>query len=415
MCYGRSLSITRQTVARLAAFAISLAILAPMANAQGSRNIRSESTRRVDIAPSHTDSRRLTQSSSTQLAAATGDVRYKAVRIGVLLGKTNSVLAEEPSVINNLGHVAGFSFVYTGDVHDFFLTAQPFLWKNGQLSSLPLLTGWPGAFATGVNDRGQAIGEANNFDIDGNRRRTAILWNDGKAIDLGTLDSDSDSAAFGINNWGVAVGFNRSFITGQATPVAWYGGGIHALPLLAGNTEGFAFGVNDAGVIAGYQFPEDDSSETSCLWYWNGSGYTPVALSTLGGNYGNAFDVNNRLQTVGFATTANDANGPPVLWNGRGPHALPLLPGDTDGFALAISDLGQIVGLGSGVDANGNDVQHVVLWQHGTVTDLQRVVPANTPTITDVGNVNNSGQIAVETGFFDDGSLEAYVLVPKSN
>jgi len=67
------------------------------------------------------------------------------------------------------------------------------------------------------------------------------------------------------------------------------------------------------------------------------------------------------------------------------------------------------------VDANGNDVQHAVLWQHGTVTDLQTVVPAKTPTITDVGNINVFGQIAIETGFFDDGSLAAYVLVPKDN
>ena len=407
-------AITRQTNASLAAFAIFLAILPSIATAQGNRTGHGDSARRIDISPTHVDGHGLAKNPGAQVTPA-HNVRYKTVAIGVLPGKTNSVVAEEPGVINNLGHVAGFSFVFTGDTVDYYLTAQPFLWVNGKVRSLPLLKGWPGAFATGVNDHDQVIGEANNFDSDGNRRRTAVMWSHDKVIDLGTLDSNSNSAAFGINVWGVVAGFNFSFITGHRTPVAWYGGAIHALPLLPGQTEGFAFGINDAGVIAGYQSPEDDSSETACLWYWNGSSYVAVPLGTLGGNYGDAFDVNIWGGAVGAVTTANDANLAPVQWNSKTPLALPLLSGDTDGIALAISDLGQILGLEFGVDANGNDVQHAVLWQHGTVTDLQTVVPAKTPTITDVGNINVFGQIAIETGFFDDGSLAAYVLVPKDN
>jgi uncharacterized membrane protein len=407
MCSGRWQRITPHILA-LCAFTITLATFTSLASAQVRSSRRDLSAQKIDLAPVRSASVFSSKTGNRVRNLAPGAVRYKAIQIGVLPGKTNSVITEEPSVINNRGHVAGFSFVYTGDFHDFYLTAQPFLWKDGQLHSLPLLTGWPGAFATGVNDRDQAIGEANNFDSNNARRRTAVMWNAGQVTNLGTLDSNSDSAAFGINNWGVAAGFNRSFITGHRTAVVWYSGAIHPLPFLPGQTDAFAFGINDAGVIAGYQFPPDDSTETPCLWYWNGSGYVAVALSTLGGNYGNAYDVNLWGQTVGSATTVDDATGPAVLWNLQGAHALSSLPGDVDGTALAINELGQIVGF-------DDDVGEVVLWQHGTVLDLQTAVPASTPPISDVGNVNNLGQIAVETGFFDDGSLAAYVLEPKDN
>jgi hypothetical protein len=35
--------------------------------------------------------------------------------------------------------------------------------------------------------------------------------------------------------------------------------------------------------------------------------------------------------------------------------------------------------------------------------------------LTDLGNVNLKGQIAVQTGFFDDGTLAGYLLVPRDN
>ncbi|MGA8621149.1 MAG: hypothetical protein WB660_21830 [Candidatus Sulfotelmatobacter sp.] len=402
----------------LATGTLFLAMMGSTANAQQSANHRGKSLLWADNGPRTraTSNARPMQRSAGSISANDSNVKYKAVPIGVLPGKTNSVIAEEVNVINDLGHVVGFSFVDTGDVHDYYLTAQAFLWKNGKLKALPLLKGWPGAFATGINDRDQVIGEANNFDSNGNRTRTAILWDEGGVIDLGTLDSNSNSAAFGISNWGIAVGFNQSRSDGHNTPVVWYGGKIHALPLLPGDSDGFAFGINDFGVISGYQQQPGDISETACLWYWNGSGYTAVALGNLGGDYSEAFGVNIWGQAVGFSLYAGDLHGPAVLWDWRGPHALPMLPGDTDGEATAINDLEQIVGFSQLFDDYGDLLsERVVLWQNGKVTDLQTVVPADTADLTDVGNVNLSGEIAIQAGYFDDGTLGAYVLIPKDH
>jgi uncharacterized membrane protein len=406
--------IATRSLSCLWAVAVATAIIAATANGQQNAIHRGISERRINVGPMNAASQKISKRANVQFVAGSNDVTYKSVRIGVLPGKTNSDIAEEVNIINNLGHVAGFSYVNTGDVNDFFLTAQAFVWRNGKLQALPLLKGWPGAFATGINDRDQVIGEANNFDSSGNRLRTAIFWDEGKATDLGTLDSNSSSAAFGINNWGTAVGFNRSLADGHRTPVAWYGGKIHALPLLPGESDGFAFGINDFGVISGFQFFQD-LNEVACFWYWNGTGYTVVGLASLGGNFTEAYGINNWGQVAGFSTNAGDLNGLAALWDWRGPHALPSLPGDTDGIANAINDLGQITGFSLGVDENGDDTQRVVLWQNGKVTDLQRVVPADTPDLTDIGNANRSGQIAIQGGYPGDGTLSAYVLIPKDH
>ena len=410
---SRGIKLTSKTLGYVVTFAIAFTMVAPTANSQDRTSHRGIPAHRTNVDPVRAPGRSAPK--SLPRAAQAKAVSYRVVSLGVLPGKNNTVVAEDPSVINNLGHVAGFSNVFTGEVEDYYVTAQAFLWKNGKLQALPLLQGWPGAFATGVNDLDQVIGEANNFNSDGSRRRIALRWDGGKVVNLGALDSNSDSAALGINVWGTAVGFSSNIDTGQTTPVAWYGGTIHALPLVPGETDGVAFGINDWGVIAGQQ-SDDDANLLPCLWYWSGNGYTTVSLGNLGGDFGAASDVNDLGQAVGWTLYAGDLHGPAFVWKGHGLQALPTLPGDTDGYANAINEFGQIVGFSLLFDDDGNLLsQRVVIWQNGTVTDLQTLVPANTPTFTDIGNVNLQGQIAIEAGSFDDGSLAGYVLIPEGH
>ena len=406
---------------------LSLTMLAIAADAQQNANRRGISAGRIDDVPitnatSHVKALASVQSSAVArrtVAASEDDARYKAVQIGVLPGYTNSEIDNDVNMINNSGHVAGFSWLYNGvpndDDNNVYLSAHPFLWRDGKLTALPLPKCASAAYATGINDRDQVIAETNEVNSSGVRVRRAFMVDHGKVFVLQALDADSNTQPFAINLWGSVVGHNRNRTTGQNTPVAWSGGKIYALPLLPGQAGGIAFGINDLGVIAGYQFTTGDASEVACLWYWNGSAYAVIALQTLGGNFGDAYGINNWGQAVGNATDAGDVDFFGMLWDFRGPHSLPMLPGDTDGLANAINDFGQITGFTFGVDQFGNDYQRVVLWQRGSVTDLQTVVPASTPTLTSIGNANLSGQIAVETGTYVDGSDAAYVLVPKDN
>jgi hypothetical protein len=54
-----------------------------------------------------------------------------------------------------------------------------------------------------------------------------------------------------------------------------------------------------------------------------------------------------------------------------------------------------------------------VIWQNGTVTDLDLLVPAGTPPFTDVANINDVGQIGIDSGYLRDGSVAGYLLLPN--
>ena len=88
-----------------------------------------------------------------------------------------------------------------------------------------------------------------------------------------------------------------------------------------------------------------------CLpFLWQHGVMTP--LPTLGGNNGQANEVNNRGQVVGLAeNTTSDPTCPapdlqvkPVVWEKGKVQELPTFPGDLDGFAAAINDNGLAVG-----------------------------------------------------------------------
>ena len=333
--------------------------------------------------------------------------RYRVVTIPVLPGKTTTFLTSQRDV-NNIGHVTGYSYVYTGDYHSLFLTSQGFIWKDGKLKALPLLNGWPGAFGFSMNDLDQVVGTANNMDGDGNIIQTAVLWDHGQPVNLGTIQPNTNSAAFDVNISGVVVGAVQNPDTCCNTPVVWYGGTIHALPYLPGMDHGAAEEINALGVIVGRQGPPDESSQVPCLWYWNGTGYTAVNLGNLGGNYGDATGVNIWSQAVGWSNYVGDEHAPGFLWDYQhGMQALSPLPGDSDAQAFNINDLGQVVGMSFGTSALES-----VIWQNGTVTDLQTLVPAGTPPLTyEIGNINNLGEIAVNATNPDGTSL-GLLLVP---
>lgn len=366
-----------------------------------------------------TGARNMSQSAPKPNGLAVGNrnpaVKYKVVQIGVLPGKTNSFLPDAKSV-NNLGHAAGYSYFYTRNIYDVFRAAQAFIWQDGKLKALPLLKGWTGAFGFAINDRDQVVGTANNVDPDNTIHQTPVMWDHGQPINLGTLFPGANSSPLGVNNLGVVVGGSAIEGTDTNAPWVWYGGSLHALPFLPGMNHGFAESINDFGVIVGRQGPPDESSSLPCLWYWNGSGYTPISLGSFGGDYGDAIGNNNLGQAVGYSLYPGDIHGPAFVWDFRGLHALPSLPGDTDGQGNQINDLGQIVGFSQLFDDQGDFIsERVVSWQNGIPTELQTVVPPGTPTLTDVGNANLFGQISVGSQSNLDGHTVAYILTPTDH
>jgi len=231
--------------------------------------------------------------------------------------------------------------------------------------------------ANSINDRGWVMGAAN---LAGNTTVHATLWIYGKTIDLGTLGGPSSSIAWtavknnngliaGISDtsivdplgevWSCAEGFFPSSSGHTCLGFAWQDGVMRALPTLGGNN-GFAAGDNNLGQIAGWA--ETPIHDPTCI--------SPQVL---------------QFEAVVYGPKQNQI------------QQLPPFPGDVDGAATAINDIGQVVGI-SGICANaigGASAAHAVLWENGTPTNIGNLggVAWNTPTA-----INNKG---VVIGFSD--------------
>ena len=214
----------------------------------------------------------------------------------------------------------------------------------------------------GLNNKGEVNGIAT---LPGDNETHAILWRNGVLTDLGTLggpNSNGDAGVpFGPNERGEVVGAAETSTPTPGEDFCFLGNNLVCLPFV-----------------------------------WRNGVMTP--LPTLGGNNGGAGDINNRGQVVGIVentTPESDCfnilqQAKPVLWEKGEIHELPIFPGDTDGGANAINDLGQIVGTSGGCQSGPTFALHGLLWQNGALTDLgnlggmQFTLPAG---------INNLGQV----------------------
>jgi probable HAF family extracellular repeat protein len=89
---------------------------------------------------------------------------------------------------------------------------QAFVARDGLLTTLPAVQGPEGTSrALAINERGQVVGDSATDIFGGDHvQQHATLWDDGEAIDLGSLGGDS--VALGINRRGQIVGFSQDMV-----------------------------------------------------------------------------------------------------------------------------------------------------------------------------------------------------------
>jgi len=133
-------------------------------------------------------------------------------------------------------------------------------------------------------------------------------------------------------------------------------------------------------------------------------------LPTLGGNNGNANQVNNQGQITG--STENATFDPtcstptleqkPVIWrNGRIEEVLPLPPGYLQGLGIGINDRGDVVGWA------GNCVGNVpgLLWQKGRFTYLGNLGGS----FTTPQGINHQDQVVGSSSLPGDASFHGFL------
>ena len=260
--------------------------------------------------------------------------------------------------VNDFGQVVGYSETAVLDpngedvcLFGTHLTCRPFLWQNFHMSALPTLDGNNGQ-ASGINNRGQIAGFAENGAVDStcpptiinNRIDLGVLWENGKPQALLPLGGDPDSIAFGINARGQTVGYSGTCIAANHA-VVWENSTPTSLPDLGVEGLSLAWGLNNRGQIVGEVLRPDGATDYAVLWQ------NPHEITSLG-----------------------------------------TLPGDFGSLASGINSKGQVVGSTWDSDFNWS---HAFIYENGVMIDLNTLFPASSNLYATMANkINDRGQIS---------------------
>ncbi len=216
--------------------------------------------------------------------------------IGTLGGSYSEALA-----VNNQGQIVGDSTTLGG-------LDEAFIWQNGVMTNLGTLPGGAsantgGAFNSGanaINDHGQVVGESL---VTGNIDH-AFLWQNGVMTDLGVLSPGSMSVATAINNNGQVAGYNSSG-TGVTHAVSWQNGVITDLGTVLGYDYSQAQAINDSGIIVGYVASTTSNATSNHAVVWRNGVITDLnSLLPAGSGWilNDATGINDNGQISGEGT-----------------------------------------------------------------------------------------------------------------
>jgi probable HAF family extracellular repeat protein len=247
-----------------------------------------------------------------------------------------------------------------------------------RLSELELLPGGRHGSASAVNDAGVVVGGTDTVD-DTNH---AVLWRDGRAIDLGTLGG-WNSAASDVNAHETVVGWSDTEpgIGARGVPFIWRNGSMVNLVTLGAPADFEPVSINDRDEVVGSSRTKEGLRHA---FVWRDG--EMIDLGTLvRGVYqtSHAADIDNSGRVVGYATVDN-MNTVPVMWeNGQIRRLTERL-----GAASAINSRGQVVGgLSTGPES--------FLWSDG---DLTVIGPIAGEMYAQAHGVDRDGRVVGSTG-----------------
>lgn len=312
----------------------------------------------------------------------------------------------EPRGISSLGHVAGWH------KNCKFSNAIAFFWTPTLgLVEIPFPAGTISRKAEDINSYGRIVGSA-NFASD-ELASLAFVFENGKLTNLGTIPGGNRSEAVAVNECGQVVGSAQNFQTGDPpfTPFLWEGGALIPLDLPFG-PEGRASDINDNGQVVGWM--GNGILLDSHGYIWEAGVVTDLGVPP-GAFAAEAVAINNAGQVLIKGRFQDNATSPVLfksfLWDDGQWTDIGLLPGFDRCTGIDLNDSAQIVGYcqhSSGTGIMG------FFWQDGEmipVTDLDLSIPGGAAIGLPCA-LGETGQIALD-GSFQGG--QAIILLTPIN
>ena len=352
------------------------------------------------------------------------EARWVITDLGTLGGK-----ASEATAINERGQIVGSADTSAKD-RDGYSVSHAFRWQSSRMHDLGTLPRRSHCQALDTNERGEIVGRCENEAF----VSRAVLWREGRVIDLGLLKRPgyrfANSDASLVNERGQIVGSSWEGLDGDDTAAfVWVRGAMIDLGGLQGEGVGTeATAINERGEIVGGAWAEND------LWHaflWaeramvdldaSGKSSEALALNERGQavgwsgrsaalwqdgkllglralparRYGEAVAINEHAAVVGWSSATVDDYGQArspraTLWTNGRPTDLRTLPGTRFSQAIAINDRGQIVGWSATRLEFGEPRDpRAFVWQSGKLTNLGTLGGRLSQAIA----INNHGQI----------------------
>ena len=317
---------------------------------------------------------------------------YVPYDLGTLGGASSCALA-----INERGRVVGWAETPDGARH-------AVLWEEGRALDLGVLPGCTRSEAWDINDDGLIVGIAST---DAHGAERAFAWHDGRMDELPGLAAPKGGAsASAVNNLGQIVGGS---LTGSAPSipdyhaVQWEDDRVIDLDALPEGVESHAWDLNDSGQVAGVA-QTGDGVDRAVMWVAS----QIVELGTLDGVESIASAINAQGWVVGTARAAGGFSRA-FLWRDGVLSDLGTLAGGRHSRAYDVSDRGQVVGSAS--TSRPDAPQRAFLWQDGLMADLNDLLgPESGWVLTCAHGLNTRGRV-VGQGVIE-GRHRAFLLTP---